>query len=151
MERSRGAAVVVDRAATVAGAPLPPAALLGHARHLDATGGLPSPWPDAVIALASRACRGALMFGAPTPHASLAATLAALALARSPAVCAHGRPTAAALAQGGALRAAVDARLRVRGGGAARPTPPTGPTLLALLRARLVQAELKAAVKRGLA
>ena len=145
---SRGATVVVDRAATVAGAPLPAAALLGHAHHLAATGGLPSPWPDAVSALASRACRGALMFGTPAPRASLAATLAALALARSPAVCAHGRPTAAVLAQGGALQAAVEARLRVRSGGAARPLPPTGPTLLALLRARLVQAELKASVKR---
>jgi hypothetical protein len=60
-------------------------------------GGAPAP-PAAARALASRACRGAVMLGSALPRGDAEALLGALGRSAQPLACAHGRPTAAPLA-----------------------------------------------------
>jgi len=65
--------------------------------------------------IASKACRSAIMFGDRLSKEEGALLLAALAQCRAPMACAHGRPTAAALAAVPAVEAAsTPARARCR-------------------------------------
>ena len=120
------------------GARVPPSALLDYARSLAASSGGARTPAAVTVTLASRACRGAVMFGAPLPRGRVAAVVARVARTGAPAVCAHGRPTAATVVEGRSLADALAARRRVMGEGVERVT---GRALVALLARKVWVAE----------
>jgi DNA mismatch repair ATPase MutL len=122
-------ALVVTAVPVVLGAPLAAADLRAFLHRLGAAGGVAGAPPAVTRVLASRACRGAVMFGDALDRAQCGALAAALARAELCFACAHGRPTAAPLVD---LRALAAAAARAQGGGAA---PPAGGLKARLLRA----------------
>jgi DNA mismatch repair ATPase MutL len=122
-------ALVVTAVPVVLGAPLAAADLRAFLHRLGAAGGIAGAPPAVARVLASRACRGAVMFGDALDRAQCGALAASLARAELCFACAHGRPTAAPLAD---LRALAAAAARAQGGCA---PPPAGGLKARLLRA----------------
>ena len=104
-------AVVVTSTPVIDGVQLRPPDLAEHLRALVDTcgGGAAGGPPAAHRALASRACRGAVTLGTSLSNEDGAALLDALATTAAPLACAHGRPTAAPLADVAALIARLAA------------------------------------------
>lgn len=101
--------LLITQAPTVAGVQLS-AADLSEWLHALAQGAAAREGPLAARrTLASRACRGAIMFGDELRTWEGRALLAALGATRQPLACAHGRPTAAPLVNLDALTARLEA------------------------------------------
>ena len=103
---SKKVSALVTEVPVVAGVALDARALVAFLRALAASGGSAHTRPPAVSAiLATRACRTAVRFGDPLPHAVCQRLLTALASCRLPFQCAHGRPSVHPLADISAIRA----------------------------------------------
>jgi DNA mismatch repair ATPase MutL len=93
---------------TVEGTAMGAEALAEYLREIAAIGVTSAPPPALQRLLASKACRGAIMFGDLLSRDDCAALLSSLRRTQLPLHCAHGRPTAALLAPG-VVAAAADA------------------------------------------
>lgn len=81
-----------------------------YLHQLAGTRGACSTPPGITRLLASKACRGAIMFGDELPWARCHSLLAELAATRQCWVCAHGRPTVAPLFDARLLRGMLSTR-----------------------------------------
>lgn len=118
--RPQGNLVLVSRAPMVAGRRLGAEDLRQYLRQLKQTGGA-SAAPEAVTrVLGSRACRSAVKFGDALTGEECRELAGAVAAAKMPFQCAHGRPTCAPLVDLGVLRRAGEAMKRSRRKGGRR-------------------------------
>ena len=83
---------------TVEGTMLGADALAEYLRQVSVTGPTSAPPPALHRLLASKACRGAIMFGDSLDHDECVALLGSLTRTELPLHCAHGRPTSVMLA-----------------------------------------------------
>lgn len=91
--------VVLTCLPAIEGTTLGAEALAEYLRELAATGDASAAPPALHRLLASKACRGAIMFGDALTEKECDALLRALRRTRAPTRCAHGRPTTATLAR----------------------------------------------------